>query len=211
MYILHSKVLYFLCSFIVATGARPLSSLSSRSCEKVSPSWLSQIYSADPNHSYPNALGRNGGSFFIFENSTTSDLEYLSFTIPPTTNTSSTCTLSATFPYFESQYISYPPPLDSPPTIDVFLAPSSPNPFTPTWTSVSSVFTSTAPFGSFTPAFGLSTTINSIPCPKDGNLAFAFKFASGVVGSKSVYDNWPQYPEGNIGGYPMTGVYLEVC
>ncbi|KAF7949171.1 hypothetical protein EAE96_008339 [Botrytis aclada] len=107
--------LQILLSFIVTSSIAPIipnfPNLSTRECLNISPTWISQISSAAPNASYSNAISSNGaGSFFVYQNSTTALLQYISFTIPPSAQnpptTNQTCTLAARFPFFELQYLS---------------------------------------------------------------------------------------------------------
>lgn len=199
----------------------PYKSLSTRECRKISPSWISQISSSAPNTSYSNAISSNGaGSFFVYQNSTTALLQYMSFTIPSSTqspsSTNPTCSLAATFPFFESQYLGWSLSSPTPPTLDIsIVSPLSNSPFNtpPTWTSAFFPENSDTPqhFGVLTPVLRLDTTVNSLLCPENGVLSFVFRFADGVVGNKTVYEIWPQYPAGLSSGLPMTGVYLSVC
>lgn len=71
-----SKIFQAVLSFILtATLATSIlkSSLPPRACLSISPTWISEISSAAPDASYPNAISSNGdGSFFIYKNSSTS-------------------------------------------------------------------------------------------------------------------------------------------
>ncbi|KAJ8065347.1 hypothetical protein OCU04_006035 [Sclerotinia nivalis] len=145
----------------------------------------------------------------------TSLLQYMSFTFPPT-SANQICTLAATFPFFESQYLGWSFSSPVPPALDIFLISplsDSSSIIPPTWTSTYFP-TNSAPaqyFGTLTPIVRLDTTANSIPCPENSVLSFVFRFAEVVVGDKAVDDVWSQYPAGLSGGFPMTGVYMTVC
>ena len=239
-------ILSFILTSSIASiiPSTPYKSLSTRECRKISPSWISQISSSAPNTSYSNAISSNGaGSFFVYQNSSISPyfsnttlnfpivwllklspatalLQYMSFTIPSSTqspsSTNPTCTLAATFPFFESQYLGWSLSSPTPPTLDIsIVSPLSNSPFNtpPTWTSAFFPENSDTPqhFGVLTPVLRLDTTVNSLLCPENGVLSFVFRFADGVVGNKTVYEIWPQYPAGLSSGLPMTGVYLSVC
>ncbi|TGO89256.1 hypothetical protein BPOR_0117g00040 [Botrytis porri] len=192
--------------------------LSPRECRNIPPTWISQISSVAPNSSYSNAISSNGaGSFFVYQNFSKSPYfssPTLTFTSPSSTN--QTCTLAATFPFFESQYLGWSHTSPTPPALDIsIISPPSNSPFdiSPTWTSTFFPENSDFPqhFGVLTPVVRLDTTINSLPCPENGVLSFVFQFADGIVGNKNVYEIWPQYPAGLSSGLPMTGVYLSVC
>ncbi|KAF5873484.1 uncharacterized protein Bfra_004945 [Botrytis fragariae] len=141
-----SLTLQILLSFVVTRSLAsiipniPNRSLSTRECRNISPTWISQISSVAPNASYSNAISSNGaGSFFVYQNSSKSpyvSIPTLTFTNPSTTN--QTCTLAATFPFFESQYLGWSLSSPNPPTLDIsVISPPSNAPFDipPTWTS----------------------------------------------------------------------------